>query len=231
MARGEQEQINITELVSVVLGKARLYEALIQGVQTLLWHRQPVQSYEAQKLVKGVETETAVQRELRTWREKLHWDTDSNVVIPQDAIKKSIPEGSRKLQLKVGKTSLATILEGALRPQGPMQILDAQMSRIPKDSALIEPFEAMVTIQRSKVLRVRPSIQPPWFGLFQVMVLDERISVDSLARAIIAHGAYSGFGDYRKSYGSYQLVSIEQKQITLQQEVKGESIALRRAVG
>lgn len=66
-----------------------------------------------------------------------------------------------------------------------------------------------VTIQRNAITRCRPAFKPGWRAEFDLMVnLPEYISPQILNDLIQAAGKLIGLGDFRPSYGRYQVIGF-----------------------
>lgn len=70
-----------------------------------------------------------------------------------------------------------------------------------------------VVIQRSGVNRTRPAMKVGWSAAFEIMVmLPEYISPADLNEVIAAAGRLIGLGDFRPTYGRFQVVSFSADQ-------------------
>ena len=67
-----------------------------------------------------------------------------------------------------------------------------------------------VTVQRAGITRVRPAFKAGWEAEFELLVLlPEYISADALHETITNAGRLIGVGDYRPTYGRFQVVKFE----------------------
>ena len=66
-----------------------------------------------------------------------------------------------------------------------------------------------VVIQRNGVNRVRPAFHKGWRATFEVqVVLPEYITRDVLGAAITNAGRLVGVGDFRPTYGRFQVIGL-----------------------
>ena len=64
-----------------------------------------------------------------------------------------------------------------------------------------------VCIQRAAITRVRPAFTPGWGAEFEITVLlPDYVSDAFLHRLVSDAGRFVGLGDFRPTYGRYQLV-------------------------
>jgi hypothetical protein len=67
-----------------------------------------------------------------------------------------------------------------------------------------------VTVQRNAITRVRPAMKPGWrVDLLVGVVLPEYISADVLNETLTQAGRLVGVGDFRPTYGRFQIAHFE----------------------
>ncbi len=68
-------------------------------------------------------------------------------------------------------------------------------------------------VQRNGINRVRPALRAGWRAVFELMVnLPEYVSPDALNDVIQSAGRLIGIGDFRPTYGRFQVVAFNVKQ-------------------
>ncbi len=74
-------------------------------------------------------------------------------------------------------------------------------------------FDAVVAVQRQRVLRVRP-LFPQWQARFRVRVLSDQVNEADLRVWLRSAGSMIGFGDWRPDkggeFGMFELVSLDE---------------------
>jgi hypothetical protein len=69
-----------------------------------------------------------------------------------------------------------------------------------------------VVVQRSGVNRVRPAMRAGWRAAFELMVnLPEYVSPEALNETVQSAGRLVGIGDFRPTYGRFQVIGFNAK--------------------
>jgi hypothetical protein len=122
-------------------------------------------------------------------------DDEVTAVIPGDLIQAALVVAAKKSGMRVtGKRyGYADLIKSALF------IPEALSLGVPYTS--LEKNKAFVVISRSKVLRVRPSMQK-WEGTIELHVGDE-IPLEVLDELMTFAGSFVGIGDWRPKFGRF----------------------------
>lgn len=188
-------------------GSASIYEAgipyvvtvTIQGTSDMLFHAWNCEVVEANsKAAKGSKAKKTDNVESFVYRNE-----EGILCLPGDYLRGSIinaakfrqdPRSPRKSAMDLFKAAVVN-----LTPLAPLG----------KETWDYE-HKGRVTIQRSAVTRTRPAIKAGWRATFQLLVnLPEYVAPDILNETIQNAGRFVGVGDYRPTYGRFQVVAFE----------------------
>ena len=86
---------------------------------------------------------------------------------------------------------------------------DGSFTNVTKDK--LEREIQYVTIQRVKVERVWPKVPDNWEAVFSI-VIDEPVNLEVLKALLDYCGKFVGIGDYRPSYGRFEIKNIKEVQ-------------------
>jgi hypothetical protein len=188
----------------------------IEGAADLLFHRwNPEAVEEKARAAKGSAAKKSDDLESYVYR-----TDDGEIAIPGEYLRQAIiaaakfrqdPRSPRKSAMDLYKPGLAS-----LTPLSPLGIAhwDYEDRR-------------RVVVQRNAVNRTRPAMKAGWRAEFRVLVnLPEYISPSALNETIAAAGRLVGIGDYRPSYGRFNVVRFE-----IEEAIGAQRISMLRRGG
>lgn len=162
--------------------------------------------------VPALEKESPDAYERRTWRNRIHKDTDGNVFIPPMALKNCLAEAAKFLSIQVpgkGKATYTKHFEAGIMVMDPIEI-GIKADDVPGESLFV-PADGKRGSGR-RVTRVFPLITK-WEGSTLVHVIDETITEDVLRKHLQEAGNLIGMGRFRPRnngyYGRFSLVTLE----------------------
>lgn len=171
----------------------KLMNVKIKGSQPILMHN--VQSMLLKKPMKYTHEEW--EKSPECFEAKMYTNGDS-LVIPMGVLKGLLISAAKKSGLRVpGKRSgyVNAIKAGVFMES------DASLGQTKKDA---KPVTRFVTLNKSKVMRVWPSVQN-WEAEFNLGFDSEQISEDALQELLAAGGRICGIGDYRPEFGRFEV--------------------------
>jgi len=201
----------VIDVENLIISKPKKYLVTIQSSGGILFNRM---------LAAGVqETEETDQakisradKEKLIWRDKLYFDGEDNVFIPGENIHECLKDGSKYWGQKIpgeGNKTYTDIISSAVVVEN----IDLGMK---KDDDRIIPFGKMVNGNPSKgkksgckVYKIRPLLMP-WGGSFILHSFDARMSISILKTVISYAGTFRGLGDWRPTYGRFELINIKE---------------------
>ena len=171
----------------------------IEGAADLLFHRWNSESVEEKaRAAKGSATKKSDNIECYVYR-----TDDGQIAIPGEYLRQAIiaaakfrqdPRSPRKSAMDLYKAGIASLT--TLSPLG-VERWDYEDRR-------------RVVVQRNAINRTRPAMKAGWRAEFQLLInLPEYISPQALNETIAAAGRLIGIGDYRPSYGRFNLVRFD----------------------
>lgn len=171
----------------------------IEGTAPFLFHRWNVEAVaEKAKAAKGSKSKKTDNVESYVWRMD-----STRVAIPGEYFRQSIihaakymqdPRSPRKSAMDLFKAGLIMQTELADLGKTTWDYLD----------------QRRVTVQRSGVTRVRPALFAGWRATFDLdVILPEYISGERLHHAIQNAGRLVGVGDFRPTYGRFQIIEFK----------------------
>jgi len=138
------------------------------------------------------------------WEAGMYWSEATGPYIPGANIKRSIQEVAKKS--KNGKNVLKALhpWEGEIR-------LEYDGPRNPQDMWNDGRFvdTRSVTVQRNKILRTRPRFDH-WSFETALLVDKSVLNIEDLHQWIATAGIMEGLGDYRPTFGRFQLDNMEE---------------------
>lgn len=175
-------------------------EAEIEGTSAFLFHRWSVEAVaEKAKAAKGSTAKKTDNLESYVYR-----TDDGNLAIPGEYFRQSIihsakfrqdPRSPRKSAMDLFKAGIIALDELADLGQPDWDYLD----------------QRRVMVQRNGVTRVRPAIQAGWKVTIRLMVnLPEYIAPAFLHSTLTDAGRLIGVGDFRPTYGRFQVTSFHE---------------------
>lgn len=152
--------------------------------------------------------------EIRTWREKLHYDSNGEVFIPTFALKNCLSEAAKFLSIQIpgkGKSTYTKHFEAGVAVHESMLIgikkedVESQIMFVPSDG---------VRGSNKRVEKYFPVILQ-WKGTATFLVLDETITEDVFKKHIVEAGRFIGLGSFRPRnngyYGRFKVDSLSWK--------------------
>lgn len=144
--------------------------------------------------------------EKRTWREKLHYDTDGNVFIPQFALKNMISASAAYLGKKIegkGRHTYTKHFEGGIIVPENSYIINGTSEMVQKDN--VHGDWRMVPSDGKKggttrVEKCFPQIHP-WKIEAKFVIIDNIITPEIFAEHLIEAGWYIGLMSFRPRNG------------------------------
>ena len=171
----------------------------IQGCSDLLFHRWNCEEIEAKSAsAKGSKTKKTDNIESYVYR-----NDDKILCIPSEQMRMSIitaakykqdPRSPRKSSMDLYKAAIIPLMD--LAPLGKKEWDYLDMRR--------------VVIQRNSITRSRPAMKKGWSVEFMFMInLPEYIAPDDFHDTICMAGRLNGIGDFRPTFGRFQVVKFE----------------------
>jgi len=166
--------------------------------------------YEVPKLAQ----ELSKDYEARTWRERMHYDSDDNVFIPLTSLKNCLSDTAKYLAMQIpgkGKSTYTKHFEAGIIVQDNIPL------QIKRDDAKSEWCFVPSDGRRGggkRVWKCFPVFQK-WEGVTTIHVLDEMITRDVMEAHLRAAGAFIGLGRFRPRnngyYGRFESEILEWK--------------------
>jgi hypothetical protein len=180
-------------------GEPYAAKVVIEGSAPLLFHAWNVEAVkEKAAAAKGSKGKKEDNVESYVYRNET-----GDICLPGEYFRQSIihaakymqdPRSPRKSAMDLFKAGLLVLTEFASLGKNTWDYLD----------------QRRVVVQRNGVNRVRPAMQKGWQATFEVQViLPEYISRDVLCFAIVNAGRLVGVGDFRPTYGRFQVVEFK----------------------
>lgn len=170
----------------------------LTGMAPILFHN--VNSMDLKKPAKITHAEWEESNEV--FKSRLYFDLDSKMVLPTRMILGMMKVAAQKSGIKqAGKRSTyANLIRAVL-------FLQDNLKLDQKEKEVLQHRE-YVTINRSKVLRVFPTLIK-WSGTITLIYDDTQISEEVLLDILNYGGSYVGVGDYRPEYGRFTVKKMK----------------------
>lgn len=158
------------------------------------------------------EKESAKDYEARTWRDRLHVDSDGYVFIPPVSFKNCIAEAAKYLGIQIegkGKSTYTKHFEAGVL------VTDGLTLPVKKENVAGEWLFVPADGKRGSGKRVDKCfpVIPEWSGTVTFYVLDDTITEDVLAYHLEQAGKFIGIGRFRPRnngfYGRFTVEKIE----------------------
>ena len=171
----------------------------IEGTAAVLFHRWSNEAVEEKaKAAKGSAAKKSDNLESYIWR-----TLDGNVGIPGEYLRMAVvgaakyrqdPRSPRKSAMDLYKAGIVALTDVASLGRDTWDYVD----------------QRRVMIQRNAITRQRPAFLAGWRATFDIqVVLSEYIGSQDLHAAIVNAGRLIGVGDFRPTYGRFQVVRFE----------------------
>jgi hypothetical protein len=199
----------VIESVNLTITSPKRYEVTIKGVGGLLFNRK-MGGGETEAEKKNQEKIDLAELERKIWPEKAYFDSDNQLFIPGENIHQCMKDGCAYWGQKIpgaGNKTYTDVVASSV-------IVENLILGESKDKLV--PFGKWVNGNPSKgkksgckVYKIRPLLMP-WGGTFVMHVFDARLSEHILKVVLSYAGMYRGLGDWRPTYGRFELVSIKE---------------------
>lgn len=183
----------------------RQFRAKIAGISPYSQSRH----HETPKLDK--ETSDAYER--RTWRNRMHVNSDGEVEIPPMSLKNCLSEAAKFLSMQIpgkGKATYTKHFEAGVMVLQPVS-LGIKAEEV-SEEALFVPADG-VRGSGKRVTKVFGRIDK-WGGTFDITVVDDTITKDVLQKHLEEAGNLIGIGRFRPRnngyYGRFKVVALEE---------------------
>ena len=150
--------------------------------------------------------------EIRTWREKMHVNGDGFVLISSFALKNCLSEAAKFLSKKIPGSGKATFTKHF---ESGVIIADGIVLKVKKDDV---PFLKLFVPSDgkrgggSRVWKYFPVIQE-WGGTFDILIVDEILTLDVLQEHLEMAGKFIGLGSLRvrnnRTFGRFEIIDAE----------------------
>jgi hypothetical protein len=174
-------------------------KTVIEGIAPLIFHRWNVEAVaEKAGAAKGSKAKKTDNIESYVYR-----DDRNHICLPGEYFRQSIIHAAKYLQdPRSPRKSAMDLFKAGI-------IVLNEFASLGKDTWDYED-QRRVVIQRNGVTRVRPAFHKGWRATFELQViLPEYIPRDLLRSAIQNAGRLVGVGDYRPTYGRFDLVEFK----------------------
>lgn len=171
----------------------------IEGACPILFHKWSCEAVEAKaNAAKGSKA-----KKEDDWESYLYRDGQDNIAIPGEYLRQSIIEASKYRQdPRSPRKSARDLFKAAI-----INLTDLASTGAREPDYL---DRRRVTVMRAGITRVRPALNAGWKAAFQLMVqTPEYISPQTLNGVIADAGRLVGVGDFRPSYGRFNVVGFE----------------------
>jgi hypothetical protein len=203
-AKSNRREVAIEESI-----RARIFYAQLVSTSPLSFGRH----YDFSTAPKLSDKESADSYEMRTWRERCHYDAKSlELFIPPTWIKNSITSAAAHLSIKIPGKRNATYTKHFQRG---LLCTEPIMLGVHKDKVDGETYFVPSDGKRGSSSRVnkRFPVVYQWAGVAQIQVIDDEIPEEVFARVIAEAGRTNGFGRFRPQcegyYGRYVVRKLE----------------------
>lgn len=163
-------------------------------------------------VVPKLDKEGADVYEQRTWRERLHTDTDGMVYIPHSAFKNCLSEAAKYLSLQIpgkGKATYTKHFEAGVMVLSPMP-LGVHKDTIEGETLYLNADGVRGSGKR--VWRTMPLIRS-WEGTVEFLIVDPMITREVFEKVLDEAGRLIGIGRYRPRnngiYGRFAVQSLD----------------------
>lgn len=189
----------------------KAFIAHIKGIGGLLINKAPDMSKPKSDNENQAKVDKAEEERLN-WREKLYCDAKGNIFLPGENAHQCLKDAATYWKQKIpgeGNATYTNLFDKAI-------VVEDYYPGMHKDDDRIIPFGKMANgipgrgkKSGCKVYKIRPMLQP-WEAKFKIHIFDQRITSNILRIVLQYAGTYIGFGDWRPTYGRFELVSLDE---------------------
>jgi hypothetical protein len=187
-----------------------IVDVQVTGVAPLLEHRYPVPDFA--DLGKGSKLQTGSPDYTQEWRKYLYVDSAGQVFQPAAHFEGAMTKAAAgfKVTGKRGKTykDLFSSSVFVTPDQIPHGIAAPQELDADADKPLYLDIRPVV-VQRSRVVRIRPTFKPGWVLDFEITCIDDQIPSSVINEVLILAGRTVGIGDFRPKFGRFMVSRFE----------------------
>lgn len=182
----------------------------VVGDAPLMQHQFPMPEYK--DMGKGGTKHTGAKDYTEEWREYLYLTSDNQIYQPASHFEGAMVKSAVNFKItgKRGKT-YKDLFRAAVFVH-PEEILHGIKGPATLDTDGDAPLYLdlrPVVVQRSRVVRIRPTFSPGWKLEFEIEVLDDQIA-PQLVQDILTHaGKTVGIGDFRPKFGRFSIAHFE----------------------
>lgn len=176
----------------------REFTVEVEGLSPLSFSRH----YDKLSVPKMNDKESDNAYEIRTWRNRLHFNKEGECYVPPTCIKNSLVTTAQFLGLKIpgkGSNQYAKHFERGILVNDPV-MLGVHRDKVPCETYFV-PSDGKKGGSK-RVLKNFPVIQP-WKGIAKVMVIDDEIPNEIFARVFHEAGRFNGWGRFRPQTGGF----------------------------
>jgi hypothetical protein len=184
---------------AIELSTPYIAQVAIQGTADFLFHRWNCEAVdEKAKAAKGSKAKKQDDLESYVYRTE-----DGELAIPGEYLRMAVIAAAKFRQdPRSPRKSAADLYKAAVIPL-------TQLATVGKASWDYEDRRRAV-VQRNGINRVRPALRVGWRAAFELMVnLPEYVSPDALNDVVQQAGRLVGIGDFRPTYGRFQVIGFK----------------------
>lgn len=183
-------------------------ECTVKGIAPLMQHRFPLPDFGS--LSNGGKKSTGAQDYSQEWRDYLYVK-DGMIVQPSCHFEGAMVKAATgfKVSGKRGKTYKDLFQANiVIDPTDiPHNITVPEELDCDADKVLYLDMRPVI-IQRSRVVRLRPTFKPGWELSFNINVLDDEIPFQMVSEVLLQAGKAVGIGDYRPKFGRFMVTKF-----------------------
>ena len=189
---------------TIAMGQPYTVDVRIKGTADLLWHRWNVESIdEKSKAAKGSKSKKTDDVESYCYR-----DAEGYLCLPGEYLRQSVLHAAKFRQdPRSPRKSAMDLFKAALTSTTPLARILVNGKPVKQWCGL---HQCRVTIQRAGITRTRPMTRSGWEAVVTLLVLlPEYVSPQILNEVVTNAGRLIGVGDFRPTYGRFQIVSFD----------------------
>jgi hypothetical protein len=140
--------------------------------------------------------------EMRTWRERMHFNKDGDVFIPPMSFKNALAEAAKYLNIRItggGRSTYTKHFRSGVIVGTPLPV-GVHKDEVPGDVLFLNSDGKRGGGTRVK--RKMPRIDE-WDGDVEFTIIDDKITPEVFERVLIAAGSVIGIGRFRPENGGY----------------------------
>jgi len=190
----------------------RIAQVALTGISPYSQSRWYANEIEQEGRATGTKTESKDAYERRTWRNRLHVDSDGLVFVPPMSLKNAMSEAAKYLSVQIpgkGKTTYTKHFEAGVLVTEPMRFTPAIKAADVAGEWLFVPADGKRGGSR-RVERCFPVIPAGWTGTVLFHVLDDVITEPVFEQHLREAGNFIGIGRFRpRNNGFYGRFKVE----------------------